>query len=748
VRFRLNFVYPVLLLLGGLTAEAQTLQSCRDLRHRGRLAEETSCYQRLAGSPDPYLQAEANWALRRFQDANNQFRAAVQAQPQNANYRVRWGRMYFERMQPRDAQDLFLEALELDPSNAEAILGLAMVASDGFEGRASELAIKALAANPKLSEARVLLASIALEDNDPSKAVDEAHKALEVAPESLLALSILASVDWLAGRPDTPHLDRILKINPAYGEAYAAIAHFLVLNRRYDDGIALYRKALELNPGLYRARAALGLNLMRMGQEEEARRQLEECYNAGETDPAVGNPLRLLDSYANFKYIKRDNIVLKLHKDEADLLEPYVEAEVRRALATYEKKYKYTLGRPLQVEVYPLHADFAVRTLGMPGMEGALGVAFGHTISLDSPNARKPGAFHWASTAWHELSHVFTVNATNSRVPRWFTEGLAVYEETAASPEWGDRMTTPVILAIREKKLLPVTQLDRGFIHPNSSEQVIVSYFQAGKICSFIEGKWGFPKLLDMLNDFGAMKDTAAVVEGRLGLKPEEFDKQFVAWLEQETRTTVQGYEQWKKGMSRIAELVKAEKHDDVIKEAPAVRDLYLEYVEEGNLYEVLADAYLAKKDEEAAANELARYARAGGRNPETLKKLALLLEARGRRDEAIQTLERLNLIYPRDEELHRTLGFLLLARGDAQGAVRELRAALLMKPLDQAAAHYELARAYRAAGQNAAAQEEVLTSLEAAPGYKPAQKLLLELDAAGTEVTAEPPVKKAAQPE
>ena len=43
--------------------------------------------------------------------------------------------------------------------------------------------------------------------------------------------------------------------------------------------------------------------------------------------------------------------------------------------------------------------------------------------------------------------------------------------------------------------------------------------------------------------------------------------------------------------MQRISELVKAEKHDDVIREAPAIRDLYPDYVEAGNLYEVLADA-------------------------------------------------------------------------------------------------------------------------------------------------------------
>ena len=175
-----------------------------------------------------------------------------------------------------------------------------------------------------------------------------------------------------------------------------------------------------------------------------------------------------MDSYKNFVTFKTDNTILKVHKKEAELLHPYFESEIKRSIATYEKKYKLKLERPVQVEVYPDHEDFAVRTLGMPGL-GALGVTFGYSIAMDSPSGRKPGQFHWASTLWHEMSHVFTLTMTEHRVPRWFTEGLAVHEETAVSPEWGDRLGPDEIAAIKDKKLLPIAELDRGFIHPTSS---------------------------------------------------------------------------------------------------------------------------------------------------------------------------------------------------------------------------------------------------------------------------------------
>ena len=37
-----------------------------------------------------------------------------------------------------------------------------------------------------------------------------------------------------------------------------------------------------------------------------------------------------------------------------------------------------------------------------------------------------------------------------------------------------------------EKKLLPVTQMDQGFIFPEYPEQVMVSYWQGGTICDYI----------------------------------------------------------------------------------------------------------------------------------------------------------------------------------------------------------------------------------------------------------------------
>ena len=129
-------------------------------------------------------------------------------------------------------------------------------------------------------------------------------------------------------------------------------------------------------------------------------------------------------------------------------MRPYVEAEVEKSIGIYERKYKMKLPGPVRLEVYPNHDDFIVRTLGLPGQGGLLGVTFGLVVAMDSPSARAPGQFDWATTIRHEFSHVFVVTATHHLVPRWFTEGLAVHEESATNPRWGDRLTPDIVNAL------------------------------------------------------------------------------------------------------------------------------------------------------------------------------------------------------------------------------------------------------------------------------------------------------------
>jgi tetratricopeptide (TPR) repeat protein len=167
-----------------------------------------------------------------------------------------------------------------------------------------------------------------------------------------------------------------------------------------------------------------------------------------------------------------------------------------------------------------------------------------------------------------------------------------------------------------------------------------------------------------------------------------------------------------------------------VIAAAAVVIKLYPEYVEDANAYEIVANAQLIKGNKQMAADALRLYELLGGENPKTLEKLASLEVDLGHPQEAAATLDQLNFIYPEDEDLHRRLGDLWLAQGNNAGAVREYQAVLAMKPLDMALAEFSVAKAYYAAGDKAKAEDSVLASLEAAPGFKDAQKLLLQIEA------------------
>jgi Flp pilus assembly protein TadD len=244
-----------------------------------------------------------------------------------------------------------------------------------------------------------------------------------------------------------------------------------------------------------------------------------------------------------------------------------------------------------------------------------------------------------------------------------------------------------------------------------------------------------------MLKDFGNNEDTPSVIRKELKLEPAEFDKQFLAHLEAETKDVVTRFDDWKKRVKVVVDAVKTKDWSAVIKEGTAIRDYYPDYVEDHSIYELLAEAYEAKGDKKAATAELQAYVKAGGRNPESIKKAAKLLEEAGNKKEAVAVLERLNYIYPMDSPAHQELGLLLLEEGKAAGAVREFHAVVANKPIDPAQAHFELARAYHLNKEDEKAKDELLAALETAPGFRQAQKLLLELS--GESGTQPAPPKK-----
>lgn len=718
------------------------LRACDAHRYGGERTEAERCYGALlTKSQDARILAEASWSLGDLRTANSYFQTAIETYPDDAHVRTRWGQLYLAAHQDSEAVKLFEESLQLDPDHADAKLGLASVSAGRFEERARELVDEVLAADPANLGAHLLLARMNLEVGSLEVADPALAAALEIAEaEGLPPLEVYAlnaSSDLLRGATDSPWTPRALAYNQRYGEIYSTPAHFYVITRRYRQAIALLQQAVSVQPDLWAAHAELGVNLLRENRLEEAQRHLTIAFRGDPFSAKIVNTLRLIDSFDNFRVITRipsaddtsggPGMILRLHNDEADVLEPYVVELVSRSIETFTANYQFELENPVVVEFYPDHDDFAVRISGLPGI-GLLGVTFGYLVAMDSPSGRRDGEFHWGTTLWHEMAHVFTLETTEHLVPRWFSEGVSVFEEWNTGPLPGRHIPLHVLRAMEEEKFLPVADLDSGFIRPTYDGQVMVSYMQAGLVCQYIEGRWGQQGLVAMLAFYREGLPTDEVIQQALGVSPMALDQGFQEFIEREFAATLAGLETWREQGRAAAKALNAGDWEDVIAAAADAIASFPEHVGDSSAYLLKAQAHDALGQRVLAIETLEQYWRRGGYQPAALKELALWLAAAERTEDAVDVLNDALYVVPLDDELHIQLGDWLLQEQMPFEALREYEASLAMNPHDQAAAHYRLATAYRQLDDGAKTLEHVLYALEIAPHYRQAQQLLLEI--------------------
>jgi tetratricopeptide (TPR) repeat protein len=749
--------YALAALAGASAAHALTIEyaldrpkalvACDEQAYRGARAEALACYTSLISqSTDSRIKADAARATGDVRAANSFFQAAIKEYPQDAALRARWGELFVATHQNNEAVRLFEEALELDAKYAPAKIGLAKIAAGQYEEKTREWATQVIDETPDQAlEAHLMVARAALEDGAIDAGVDALDTAQELAEKnhrSLLEIYALrASVDLLRGTTDSPWTQRALALNARYGDAYAIPAHFYVITRRYREAIALLQKAVEVEPDLYEAHAELGQNLLRENKIDEARPHLELAYRGDPFSAPNVNTLRLIDSFDNFVVTEHaakpaapgsssapnPGIKLRLHKDETKVLEPYVLDLVNRTIDTYSKRYGFTLKEPVIVELYPDHDDFAVRIAGLPGI-GLLGVTFGYLVAMDSPTGRADSQFHWGTTLWHEMAHVFTLEATNHLVPRWFSEGVSVYEEWSTGPLPGRHIPLPVLAAIKEGKFLPVAELDRGFIRPTYEEQVIVSYMQAGLICEYIAGRFGQEALERMLDQFRNGKDTAQAIQGALGISPGQFDESFAGYVDMQLGGVLEQLDAWRKKQGELQETVQGGDWRLVAAKAAEAIELFPDYVDDGSPYIAKARAHRELGETALGTTTLLEYRKRGGYDPDALIALARMLGDAGRTDDSIAVFKDVLMVAPLRPEVHRDFGDRLAAANRPREALVEYQAFLAMNPQDLAEAHYRLAKTYVALDDRAKGREHLLYALEIAPHYREAQQLLLEI--------------------
>lgn len=710
------------------------LRRCDESMHRGRLEQATECYRALLRGNDRFLQAEALFALGDVSTANSTFRDAAAAAPNSTYLRLRWGRMFLDAGKYAEALPLFEEVLAAAPDDVGARLAMARLAAERFEGAVDELLEGLLEDDPNLIEAQLVAASIAIERGQYEKAVQAATRARELATQQrqppLEALTLLAAVEVMRNRDPAALVRETLEYNPRYGNLFETLGRFEVMRRRYREADAWLQRAFEVQPELWRARRELGLNLLRLGRIEEARGHLVATYELAAYDTVTSNTLKLLDSLVNYDTLRvaEPDLVLQLHQSESAALRPYVEQVARDSINSFSRRYGYEPESPITIEMYKDHGDFEVRTAGLTGI-GLLGVTFGHLLAMDSPSGQRRGEMHWGSVLWHEMAHVFTLSVTSNRVPRWLSEGLSVYEEWTSGPTPGVAVTTRTLDAFKDGRFLPVADIDDGFMRPTYEGQIQVSYDQAGLMCLFAAERFGFPKMAQLLRVFRDPDAlTGSAIQSVFQVSPEEFDAQFKIFMEQRFAAYLKDPERWPELMRRAHTMLEARNWREAGEAAQAAITMLPEFTGGGSAYEVLAEAEEGAGNTAAAIAALQAWRKAGGWNPVSMRKLGELLIDAGREAEAADVLSAVNLSDPLEADDHDRLGRLLIGQKRGAEALREYQVLLALKPLDTAAANFGMARALRLTGDMAGARRHLLQSLEIAPNYRPAQRMLLEI--------------------
>jgi cellulose synthase operon protein C len=666
-----------------------------------------------------------------FHDAVKAYDEAIALDPNILEPRVLMGEMFIDRYDSPNAHQVFQEVFAINPVHPRALLGLARAKHfDGETAEAFELAEQALEINYQLAGAHVLLARLKLDSENPQEAESEIEKALAVNPNSVEALSVLATIRFLQddqGGFDQIR-DRVLGVNSRYGDLYVTVAEIAAQHRRYAQAAQLARQAVETDPESWTGHATLGLNQLRLGQVEEARTTLERSFEGDPYNAWIKNTLDLLDTFDEYELRTSPRFVYMLHQDEAELLFPYISALAEDSYDRLAERYGYEPETPVRIEVYPRHADFSVRTVGLTGL-GALGVAFGNVLALDSPAAREAGQLNWGSTLWHELAHTIALGLSNNRVPRWFTEGLSVLEERRARPGWGSETTPDFMMAYDAGEIPPFSRLNEGFTRPPTPQHLGLAYHAASLALEWIEETHGFPAIVRMLREWGEGRSSAEVLQRVLGAEPESIDAQFDRWLR--AKYPARRVEEYRTRVGEAGQLVREGKYAEAERRLASVVSLF--DGADPTAQALIGRIRLEQGDTAVAMEALGRVVAIDENAYETNIALAEMAEARGAGPLVVESLERLMYIFPYEIEHHRRLAAAYTEGGRHDMAVRERRAVVALRPVDQAEAFYQLAVALRDAGNRAEARTQVIRALEAAPAFERAQELLLELTGSGT---------------
>ena len=311
-----------------------------------------------------------------------------------ADIQSEWGDLFLERDQPADALNSYRKAIELDPGWVPAHVG-ARARSTRCRTRSRRRAKAALEAARKLAPAHPGVLLLTAERGIDTEEFADAKQALD-------EFAKVRPGHHRGGRPARRDRVRGGRRGRRRDGRRRACARSIRARRRiprsparrppadyrFDEAAGFARKATALDADDRPAHFDLGsvpdAHRRREGRADRARASWDLDKSAAVTK----NLLDVLDRIDTFEVVPSGDFIFKFSKDEAAVLKTYALPLADEAYKTFTARYGFSPSGPILVEVFPVHDDFAVRTLGLPGLVGALGACFGRVVTMDSPRAR------------------------------------------------------------------------------------------------------------------------------------------------------------------------------------------------------------------------------------------------------------------------------------------------------------------------------------------------------------------------
>ncbi len=709
--------------------------------------------------------AQASWLLDRFHDANSLFSEAVRLDPQNLEAQVLWGDLFMEKFNVVDAEQSYNAALEINRRYTPALVGQAKIS-----GGERSLAF-ALDVNPNDVAALETMATLLVMNDRAEEAVEYVERALEVNPEALKSLSILAAQAALHERFDEfAALEaRVNAFSPGNARFYGDLADAFGNAYRFTEAVGYARQAVAADPNYWQGHTLLGTNLIRLGEEEEGRVALELAFDNDPFNVMTSNMLKVFDTLEEYATLRTEHFEVRMSQRDARVLWPYMAPLLEESWTTLTAKYGFEPEAPVLVEVFERTDDFAVRSVGLPDIGPLVGICFGKVVTLISPQTLDA---NWQEILWHELVHVFTLQMTNNRMPRWLSEGISVWEEREARPEWGRRHGMELVRAAQQNKLLPVSNLNAGFTGADSNEDLGFAYFQSYLVVDYIAQEHGFPKLIELIKQYALIKEESAMFETVFAMSIDDFDAGFRAWVDRRVQEinvyvhtedaadegAAHGHGQRENSSAVMAELYnnaslkqhmrqrvqdqprdfqahlqlgivlfKEEAFDEAKVHLQIAHDILPDYSGYPSPSLVLAQIFEREGNQAARLEQLRIMLQNQQHDDDSTVLLATAALESGDLEGASYYMDRAVAITPYRLDVHRVGAEIARRQNDPQMAVRELEVLVDLDVNDPVEARTDLAEAYLANGQAPEARRNILNALEIAPSYQRAQQVLLQ---------------------